>query len=120
MQSSIPSEEGADDWPLVVVASIPNHDDVATQMLQKVAEKRNNFVSRKEPVRFGSEVQTQSLRGRRHTDAADYGDLVPMSPIGVQPRSLANDRPGAPHNRIEEQAGFIDQNEVGVGVVRFF
>lgn len=43
-----------------------------------------------------------------------------MSAVAVEDRRVADERPGSSHDRIEKQAGFVDQNEVGVGFVRFF
>lgn len=42
-----------------------------------------------------------------------------MSTVGVEYRSRADERPAPPHDRVEEQAGFVDQDEVGVGVAGY-
>lgn len=89
-------------------------------MFQEVAEERNDLLGGEEPVRLGGEVEAESLRGGRDADAADDGDLVPVSAVGVEDRGLADDRPSPPDDRVEEQAGFVDQNEVSPGVPRFF
>jgi hypothetical protein len=75
----------------VVVAAIPDHDDVAAEVLQQFAEKRNHFLRREEAVRLGGEVETESLGGGRNADAADDGDFVPMSTVGVEHRGVADE-----------------------------
>lgn len=43
-----------------------------------------------------------------------------MPAVAVEDGRVADERPGSPHDRIEKQAGFVDQDEVGVGFARFF
>lgn len=120
VQAAVLPKELSDDRPLVVVAAIPNDDDLAAEVLQKIPEKRDDFVCREEAIRIRGKVEAESLSGGRDTHPADDGDFVPMSAIGVEHRSLADDRPSSPYDGIEKQARFVDQNEVGVGSAGFF
>lgn len=120
VQAAVLPKELPDDRSLVVVAAVPDDDDVAPEVLQQIAEKRDDLLRREEAIRIGGEIEPESLGGGRDTNAADDGDFVSMSAIGVNQRCVTDDRPGSPDDRIEKQAGFVDQNEVGMGITGFF
>ena len=120
MQPAVPRQELTHDRPLVIPAPIPHHDDLATQVFEQIPEVAHDTLGGVEPVRFGGEVGPESLDVGLHADAADDGDLFPMAAVGVEYGRLADDRPRPPHDRVEEQPGFIDPDEVGTGVARFF
>lgn len=104
----------------MVIPAIPDHDHLASKMLQQIAEERDDLVRRVETITLGGEVKPQSLTRRRDTDARDDRHLVAVTAIGIDHRRLPDLGPGPLHQRIEKQAGFVDQDEVSFGVGRFF
>lgn len=89
-------------------------------MPQQVAEERDDLPRGEETVRLGGEVEPEPVGGGRYADAADDRDLVPVPAVGVEHRGVADLRPRPPHDRVEEQPGLVDQDEVGVGVAGLF
>ena len=73
-----------------------------------------------EAVRFRGEVQPQSLGLGRDTQPRDDRHLLAVSAIATDHGSLPDFRPRSPHQRIEKPPRFIDQDQVGVRLRRFF
>jgi len=119
-QPTVPFQELANDGAFVIAAVVPPHQEVAAQVSQQVAKELGDLVGREEPVGFRGEVKAEPPAVGRDAQAADDGNLVAPAAGRVEDRRLADCRPSPPYERIEKQAGFVDQDEMGVGVARFF
>ena len=113
-------QEVSHDRPAVVAPPVPHDDHVPPQVLQHVTEEPDDLVGREESARLGREVEPEPPAGRRDGDRPDGRHLVPVAAVGGQDRRLSNLRPRPPHQRVEEQPGLVDQDEVGSGFGRFF
>ena len=103
--------EVVNQWPSMDAPVVPEHDHRPAQVAEHVPEEGADLggpdVRAVELV-----VETQTAPARADGQAGDHGDLVVSLPEpeegGLPPR-----RPGLADARDQEEAGFVDEDEVG-------
>jgi hypothetical protein len=103
--------EVADRFAFVRFAVVPNHDDVAAQMTKQVAQELAHFGLLDV---LAVQLTIQPKPATRGTDGnrGNGGDLVVL--VGVSDAgSLPARSPGTPDRRNQEEAGFVDEGEMG-------
>lgn len=104
-------EEGPHDRPAVNVAVVPDDDDRSSEMSQEITQERTG-VRRAEILAVQLEVEPAPPPCGTERQPGDHRDAVVFLPM-AQDGSLAARRPGAPHGWNQEEARFVDEDEVG-------
>lgn len=110
--------QGTDRVSLVNRAAVPEQDDgtpeMAEQMAHKGADLRVLDVFLVEAV-----VQAEATAPGTHGDARDHGDsIAPL--VVIEKRRLSARRPGLADTRNQEEARFVDEDEMGTQPRGFF
>jgi hypothetical protein len=92
-------------------AILQQHDEVAGDLAQQVAEERRDFAGL-DVVLIQLAVQRAVAAPRADGDARDGRDAVVRIPVG-QDRGLAHQTPRLSDRGDQEEARFVDEDEVG-------
>lgn len=104
--------EVADRIARVNPALVPEHDDVAAQVMQEVAEELEHVRVFEVLVEEETPVEAEPPPPRTHRQAGDYRDFVP--PIAMaDDRRLAAGRPRLVDARDQQESRLIDEDEMG-------
>lgn len=114
LEAWVARQDVANRGTLVHRAIIPDDDDPATEMLQQVAQERGRLHVGDVAVGIGVEVEPQALSTRREGNPGNGRDLLPVTAGYAQDERLAAWRQAAAYERIEQNAAFVDQNDVGI------
>jgi hypothetical protein len=114
MEAWVIRQDTANRGTLVHRAIIPDDNDAATEVLQQVAQERRRLHVGDVAVGVGVEVEPQALSTRREGNPGDGRDLLPVSARHAQAERLAAWRQTTTNERIEEDAAFVDQNDMGI------
>lgn len=110
-QARLALEKGPDDRPAMDLAVVPEHHHRAAQVPQQMAEE----VARIGGADVGAvepEVESAPVPARTERQPGDHGHAVVALPV-VEERRLPARRPRPPHRRDQEEARFVDEDEVG-------
>jgi hypothetical protein len=110
--------EFADGFAFMGFAIVPYHDHRAAQMTQYVAQEFTHF-GLLDVLAMQAEVQADTSAMRADRQGGDGGNLVVFVAVAGQRRPTAR-APGAPNGRNQEEAGFVDESEVGAQPRGFF
>jgi hypothetical protein len=95
----------------VDAAVVPEDDDRPAQMTQQVPKKLAHLrLADVGPVH--AVVEAEPMAARTHGDAGDHREAIVSLPKAQQ-RSVPTRRPGLADARDQEEAGFVDEDEVG-------
>ena len=104
--------EVADRIARVNPALVPEHDDVAAQVAQQVAEELEHLRVFEVLVEEAAPVEPKPPAPRTHRQAGDHRDFVP--PIAMpDDRRLAAGRPRLVDARDQQEPRLIDEDEMG-------
>ena len=120
VQPTKPAQERADERPFVIAAAIPDDDHLAAKMPQQGPQERYDSRRIDIVLGVGAEVEPESASQRGDADCRDRRDLVTMPPEAGKHGSTAFRRPGPANQRVEEEAAFVDQDEVRFLGTRLF
>ena len=118
MQAWMAATNVGDGPPMVNRASIPDEDDVATEMAQQVTQEDRDFDIR-EIVRMQVEIEPEVVAAGADGDRGNRRHAIPTGPM-VHHWRLAAGGPRAAHGRGQLEAGFIGEHEMGIQPPRFF
>jgi hypothetical protein len=93
------AEKGLDVPTPMDLPAVPPHDNLASEMTEQLAEKRDDLGAR-DVVYVKIEVQSDSTATRRHGECGDNGNSVPTVAM-LKTRSLPDGRPGLADGRDE-------------------
>lgn len=106
-----PREERAHDRAAVNVAVVPDDNHRAVQMAEEIAEKRAG-VGRADVFTVKLEIEPAPAPGGTERQPRDDRDAIVSLPV-AQDRRLAPRRPRTAHGGDQEEARFVDEDEVG-------
>ena len=109
MQAAMLSQQLFEGCSLVGGRIIQDHDHVAPQVAQQLAQKQANFFL-PDVVEIELIVQTQALAVGAYGDSRNDGDLVAPSLAMIVNWGTALRGPGLGHVRNQEEARFIGKN----------
>jgi len=109
MQAAMLSQQLLERCSLVGGRIVQNHDHLAPQVAQQLAEKQANFFL-PDVVEIKLIVQTQALTAGAYRDSGNDRDLVASALTMIVNRSTALRGPGLGHIRNQEKARFIGKN----------
>ena len=90
---------------------VPDDDDVAAELLQQMTKERDDL-RLSDVLSMNLEVETHPLAAGTHRNPGDHREsIMPVSV--VDNRSSTTRCPGPANIRNQEEAGFIDEDEVG-------
>lgn len=112
------AQEVLDDDALVDGAAVPQEHHRSTQMPEKVAQEPDNLHAG-DVDRVETKVQPEMLPGWGHGDTGDDGYAIPSIAVFEQ-RGLSDRRPGLADVRDEEEAAFVEEDEMGPKSLGFF
>ena len=92
---------------------VPDHHHAPTQVPEQVTQEVDDLFLADRPVPMKGQIPPQSAAARRDREASDDRDAPVVAGAVPQDRRLAARRPGPADQRMQEKAGFIDENEVG-------
>ena len=99
---------------------VPNHDHRPADMASHLLQKRSYLLATDRLFQMQLDISGQPATTRRNRHCSDGRDLACMAGAMHQFRRLTDRRPRSPHVRRQQQAAFIDENEVRVVTARFF
>jgi hypothetical protein len=103
--------ERANEGPLVNPAVVPEDDDRPAQVMQEVPEKLADL-GLADVGAVHAVVEAEAMSTRTHRDAGNDREAVVALPEAQQ-RGLPARRPGLAHTGDQEEARFVDEDEVG-------
>lgn len=103
-------EEGPDHRAAMDVAVVPEHHDRAAQVPEQVAEEGAR-IGGPDVVAVELEIEAAAAAARTEREAGDHRHAVVALPV-TEDRGVAARRPGPPHRRDQEEARFVDEDEV--------
>ena len=103
--------KGANERPLVDPAFVPEDDDGPAQVTQELPEKLAHL-SLADVRLEHTVVEPEPMPARTHRDAGDHREAVVSLPE-TQQRGVPAGRPGLADAGDQEEAGFVDEDEVG-------
>jgi len=107
-----PSKQVPDEGPSMDLDAVPEHDDGSTKVVQQRAQEGTDVGRTEVLARQALDVETAVATARAEGHGRDHRNAVMLVPVTHQ-RRLAPQRPGAPHRRRQEEAAFVDEDEVG-------
>ena len=124
MQAWMLGDVRADLLAAMGVESIPNEEYVAAHMAKNVPQELDHLLLTNRLVRMKVQIPPQTPPLGRDRDRADNRDVSMMSRPRFQDRRLSARCPGALHERGQENACFVDENEgtptgTGLFLMRF-
>ena len=111
VKSCVLAQEVLDDDARVDGAAVPQEHHRPTQMPEKVAQEPDNLHAG-DVDRVETKVQPEMLPRWGHGDTGDDGDAIPSIAVFEQ-RGLSDRRPGLADVRDEEEAAFVEEDEMG-------
>ena len=108
-QAAMLSQQLLERCSLVGGGIVQNHDHLAPQVAQQLAQKHANFFL-PDIVEIKLIVQTQALAAGANGDSRNDRDLVAPALAMIVNRSTALRRPGLGHIRNQKEARFIGKN----------
>jgi hypothetical protein len=106
-----PTAEGADGITAVNLAVVPDDDHGPAQVAQQVPKKVTHLCVL-DVLGMEAPIEAHAPAPRADRDAGDDRDLVPSIAM-PDDRRLAARRPGPPHGRNQQEARFVDEDEMG-------
>lgn len=110
-QASMPREQRPNHRPLMRFAVVPQDDDGAGEMSEQVLEKAG-CGDRANVLGMTLEIEPAPPAQGAHRDAGDDRDAIVAVPV-AEDRGLAARCPRPPHGRRDQEARFVDEDEVG-------
>lgn len=104
--------ELADRLSLVLASTVPEDDDLASQVLGKLAQEAGGLHGADVFILEESGIERQALSFRGDGDGRACRDLGPMS-RATQDRRLSAGSPGAPNGGNEQEAALVEKDQVG-------
>jgi len=111
MESGRAAEQVLDRLPTMNAAIVEQHDEVARDLPQQRPEEARHLVAL-DIVLVELAVQRTATAPWADGDARDGGDAVVRVPV-ADDRGLAHRPPRLPDGGDQEEAGFVDEDEVG-------
>jgi hypothetical protein len=93
---------------------IPHHDDAPAQMPEQVAQESDDLLLADALVPMELQIPSQMTAARRDREAADGRDAPVVAGALPQDGCLAPWRPGTANHGMQQEARFINENQVGV------
>lgn len=112
VQAREPATEVADRIALVNPALVPEHDDMAAEVVQELAEELERVRVREVLLDEEAPVEAEPLAHRTHRDAGDHRDLIPLITM-ADDRRLAAGRPCLVDARDQQEPRLVDEDEMG-------
>ncbi len=112
--------EGAHLFANMAVEAVPYQDDRGAQMAPEVTQEGDQRGGIDVGIGQQAKVQPQPLAAGRDAERGDRRDLLPMAAHLGEPRRVPSWTPGAPHQRGEQQATLIDEDQPSPQAGRFF
>ncbi len=106
-----PTAEGADGITAVNLAVVPDDDHGPAQVAQQVP-KKVTYLCVLDVLGMEAPIEAHAPAPRADRDAGDDRNLVPSIAM-PDDRRLAARRPGPPHGRNQQEARFVDEDEMG-------
>ena len=119
-EARVALEEAANDDSAMHVEVVPDEDHMAPEMAEQVSEKEDNPLALDIEMRSQGEVKSYPVAPAGYREGADDRDLLPMASLLIEDRSLSARRPGPPHQRREQQAALVEEDEMRVQPGRVF
>jgi len=109
MQAAMSSQQLLHRCSLVGGRIIQNHDHLAPQVAQQLAQKQANFFL-PDIVEVELIVQTEALAARAYRDSGNDRNLVAAALTMIVNRSTALRRPGLGYIRNQKEARFVGKD----------
>lgn len=111
VETAVPLHQCPQGVTLVGIRIVKECNHVTAQVAQQVAQELA-YLDLADVLTMKPVVQAEVLANRAHRYSGDDRDLVPLVPI-PNDRRLAPRCPSAQHSRDQEEAGFVDEDEIG-------
>lgn len=118
-KAPLATQESPHGLSLVTAAVVEDHDDEASKVSQQVAEERGHVDVVKVLARQTAEVQTDPLLPGADRQCRDDRDLLAFLVV-VEDRRLPSHGPGAANGRDQDEAAFVEEDDVGAQVFGVF
>ena len=102
------------------IEPVPDDDHVAAQVSQQTAKELDDFGLAYVGIDMPSQEEPDTPPNGRDRQGTDHGHLLVRSCAVTQDRRLALGRPGPMDGREHEEAGFVDEDDMGAVTRRFF
>jgi len=111
MQPASMREKLLDRWAAMDSSVVQQHHQMPTNLAQQMPQKKNDFFSG-DVVLIKLTIQRAVKPVGTHSNSRDSGDAIMPVPVG-QDRCPAHRTPRLMDRRDQEEAGFINEDEVG-------
>jgi len=107
-------EEALNHGSTMYLEVVPDQDDIAREVAEQVPEEEDQPLGLDIEVRGKGKVKSYTSTAAGHREGGDNRDLLPVASLLIEDGSSSAVCPGPPHQRGEQQAALIEEDEMCV------
>ena len=106
------TQPSVQEFAAVGLKVVPHNDDRPSHVPKQLAKELDNLILPDRSIQVELQIPSQSMSSRRHRQTANARDAAMMPDAVAQDWRLPARRPGSLHQRLQEKACFVDENQV--------